>query len=81
MNETEIRAAGLTVDVPHETGTGKDRLKYADLGSGKKWTPPEGWPDNAPVSATTTPETIDSTGEDKPDDAPPGPVKKDGEAK
>lgn len=43
MTEAEIRAAGLAVDVPFESGEPQpDRLRYADLG--KKWTPPPGWP-------------------------------------
>lgn len=44
MDEAEIRSAGLTVDVPYDTpGPQLERLAYADLGPGLKWTPPDGW--------------------------------------
>jgi hypothetical protein len=43
MSETQIRDAGLAIDVPFESGEpAPQRFKYADLG--KPWTPPEGWP-------------------------------------
>lgn len=43
MSEQQIRAAGLAIDVPFESGEPQpERLQYADLG--KTWTPPEGWP-------------------------------------
>ena len=39
MSEAEIRAAGLAVDVPYESGEAKpERLSYADLGEGKRFT-------------------------------------------
>lgn len=38
MTETEIRQAGLAIDVPFESGEPKpERLKYADLGKDKKF--------------------------------------------
>ena len=38
MSESEIRAAGLAVDVPFESGEAKpERLSYADLGEGKRY--------------------------------------------
>lgn len=69
MSEVEIRAAGLAVDVPFETGTGEERLKYASLGPDKAWTPPDGWPDNQAPSVATTPETVD---EPDAEPTPPG---------
>lgn len=43
MNESEIRQAGLAIDVPYESGQSEpERLTYADLG--QTWTPPDGWP-------------------------------------
>lgn len=55
MNEAEIRAAGLAVDVPFESGqSDPERLRYADLGM--TWTPPADWPPEAtPSNADTTP--------------------------
>ena len=38
MSEAEIRAAGLAIDVPWESGEAKpERLSYADLGEGKRY--------------------------------------------
>lgn len=38
MSEQEIRDAGLAVDVPFESGEAKpERLRYADLGEGKRF--------------------------------------------
>lgn len=43
MTETQIRDAGLAIDVPFESGQPQpERLSYADLGM--PWTPPAGWP-------------------------------------
>lgn len=49
MTEQEIRDAGLAIDVPFETGPGLERLKYADLGPEKSYTPPPGWEPGQPI--------------------------------
>ena len=69
MSEVEIRAAGLAVDVPYESGDpNPKRLRYADLGPEKKWVPPPGWAeDTTPTPATTT-DTIDGGEQTPPDE-------------
>jgi hypothetical protein len=58
MTEQEIRDAGLMIDVPYETTGEPERLKYANLGPEKKWTPPPGWPPEQ-GQPTPTPEERD----------------------
>ena len=68
MNEDEIRAAGLAIEVPYESGEAKpQRLQYADLGPEKRWTPPEGFDPRAGRPVATTTDTIDG-GEPTPDE-------------
>jgi len=52
MNEREIRAAGLRLDLPYEAPMPKE-ITYKDLGPGHKWTPPPGWE-----------QTVDGSGSD-----------------
>lgn len=89
MNESQIRDAGLAIDVPFETaGEPEERLRYADLG--KTWTPPEGWPPEYgstaatgddtstatvdPSAAGTVPTPPDMPGEAVPPEPPPEPA-------
>jgi hypothetical protein len=78
MTEEEIRAAGLMIDLPFDTGDGTSPVSYADLGPDKKWTPPAGWPEdfvNREVEADQeeqtppTPAPEDDESEEAPDDA------------
>ena len=57
MSEAEIRAAGLAIDVPYESGEAKpERLKYADLGEEYRWSGK--MPDFKGVKARTTDDDV-----------------------
>jgi hypothetical protein len=56
MTEQEIRDAGLTIDVPYETGPGASGpIRYAD-DAGEEWVPEPGWEDRLAGGPGTTPE-------------------------